>query len=219
LTFPLIVFDLDGTLVDSRRDLADSVNLTLASCGATPLPLEQVTRIIGEGAPILIAKAFAAVGQEPPPDALDRFLRFYNQRLTAHTRAYDGIPELLGVLQPRATLGVLTNKPIHGTREILSGLGLARFFEPHRVFGGDGPLARKPQPDGLLRLAEEAGAPIAETLMVGDSLIDFETARNAGARVCLARYGFGFEMFPRERLDVCDLAIDAPGALLSAVTF
>jgi phosphoglycolate phosphatase len=210
----LIVFDLDGTLVDSRKDIADSANHVLQSCGAAPLPEAAITRMVGEGAAVLVARAFAAAGCEAPPDALQRFVTIYDQRLIAHTRAYDGVHEVLEALQTRATLGVLTNKPIDGTREILQGLGLARFFAPHRVFGGDGPLPRKPQPDALLTLARDAQVPVAETLLVGDSVIDWQTARNAGARVCLARYGFGFETFPLQQLGGDDLTIDDPRALL-----
>lgn len=213
--FPLIVFDLDGTLVDSRKDIADSANLLLESCGAAPLPLEAIAGMVGEGAANLIARAFVAAGCEAPPDALERFVDIYDRRLIAHTRAYDGIPELLETLHTRTTLGVLTNKPIGGTREILSGLGLARFFAPERVLGGDGPHPRKPDPDGLRRLATQAGVPIEQTLMVGDSIIDWQTAKNAGARVCLARYGFGYEAFPPDRLTTGDLTIDAPLGLLS----
>jgi phosphoglycolate phosphatase len=212
--FPLVVFDLDGTLVDSRTDIADSANLVLESCGAALLPEGVISRMVGEGAANLIARAFAAAGCEAPPDALERFVAVYNGRLTAHTRVYDGIPEVLDALHARVTLGVLTNKPIDGTREILSGLGLARFFAPERVLGGDGPHPRKPEPDGLRRLATEAGVSIEQTLLVGDSIIDWQTAKNAGARVCLARYGFGYEGFPQERLTAEDLAIDAPGGLL-----
>ena len=214
MNFPLIVFDLDGTLVDSRKDIADSANLVLESCGAAPLPEGAITRMVGEGAAVLIARAFAAAGCDAPSDALERFITIDDQRLIAHTRAYDGMAAVLEALQPRATLGVLTNKPIYGTREILSGLGLARFFAPHRVCGGDGPLPRKPQPDALLKLASDAGVDPSRTLLVGDSIIDWQTAKNAGARVCLARYGFGFESFPLDRLTADDRTIDAPADLL-----
>ena len=213
--FPLVIFDLDGTLVDSRKDLADSVNLVLESCGAAPLPEAQISPLIGDGAAVLVARAFAAAGVPQPADALNRFVDVYNQSLLAHTRPYAGIPEVLDALQGCTTLGVLTNKPIHGTRAILAGLGLARYFEPARIFGGDGPLPRKPEPHALLRLADEARVPIAQTLLVGDSVIDWQTARNAGARVCLVRYGFGFANLPAGCPEAGDLVIDAPVDLLS----
>ena len=214
LEFSLIVFDLDGTLVDSRKDIADSTNLLLDYYGAAPLAERTIERMVGDGTATLVARAFAAVGQTPPPDALARFLDIYGRRLIAHTRPYPDIPDVLDALAARATLGVLTNKPIAATREILSGLDLARYFSADRVLGGDGPLPRKPHPDGLLRLAAGAGVDAGQTVLVGDSLIDWRTARNAGARVCLARYGFGFETFPTDQLSADDLVIDTPRGLL-----
>jgi phosphoglycolate phosphatase len=171
--------------------------------------------LVGDGAPTLVKRAFAAAGCEPPPDALARYLEIYSRRLLAHTRPYPGIPEALGALAQRAPLGVLTNKPLTATREILAGLELARYFPADRVLGGDGPLPRKPEPAGLLRMAADAGVDVGRTLLVGDSVIDWQTARSAGANVCIARYGFGFEGFPTERLTTQDLVIDAPGGLLN----
>lgn len=212
--FSLIVFDLDGTLVDSRKDIADAANLLLESCGAAPLAEDVISRMVGDGAPTLVARAFSAAGRVAPPDALDRFLDIYGQRLLAHTRPYPRIPEVLATLSSRTTLAVLTNKPIVATREILSGLGLAQYFSADRILGGDGPLPRKPQPDGLLHLLAGAGVNPAKAMLVGDSAIDWLTARNAGVRVCLARYGFGFETFPVDQLSADDLVIDAPSVLL-----
>lgn len=212
--FSLIVFDLDGTLVDSLKDIADAANLLLESCGAAPLPEDTIGRLVGDGAATLVARAFAAVGQIPPPNALARYLDLYGGRLLAHTRPYPRMPEVLEALSRRAPLAVLTNKPIAATREILSGLELARYFPAGRVIGGDGPLPRKPEPAGLLRLAADAGVDAANTLLVGDSVIDWRTARSAGSRICLARYGFGFDTFPTELLAPDDLAVDAPAELL-----
>ena len=213
--FSLIVFDLDGTLVDSRKDIADAANLLLESCDAAPLPEDTIGRMVGDGAATLVARAFVAVGQTPPPDALTRFLDLYGRRLLAHTRPYPHIPEVLEALSRRTPLAVLTNKPIAATREILSGLDLARYFPAGRVFGGDGPLPRKPEPAGLLRLAADAGVDPGTTVLVGDSVIDWRTARSAGSRICLARYGFGFETFPVEIVTHDDLVVDAPAELLS----
>jgi len=213
-TFSLIVFDLDGTLVDSRKDIADAANLLLESCDAAPLPEDTIGRMVGDGAATLVARAFVAAGQAPPPDALARFLDLYGRRLLAHTRPYPHMPETLEALSRRAPLAVLTNKPIAATREILSGLDLARYFAADRVLGGDGPLPRKPEPAGLLRLAADAGVEAAMTLFVGDSVIDWRTARRAGSRICLARYGFGFETFPIETITTDDLFVDAAADLL-----
>jgi phosphoglycolate phosphatase len=212
--FSLIVFDLDGTLVDSRKDIADAANLLLESCDAVPLPEDTIGRMVGDGAATLVARAFVAVGQTPPPDALTRFLDLYGRRLLAHTRPYPHIPEVLEALSRRTPLAVLTNKPIAATREILSGLDLARYFPAGRVFGGDGPLPRKPEPAGLLRLAADAGVDPGITVLVGDSVIDWRTARNAGSCICLARYGFGFQTFPIETITPDDLSVDAPADLL-----
>jgi phosphoglycolate phosphatase len=209
----LVVFDLDGTLVDSRRDLADAANALLVACGGTPLSEETVGRLVGDGAAVLVARVFAAAGIAAPPDALPRFLDVYDARLLRFTRPYPGIVEALDAIGSRATLAVLTNKPIGATCQVLEGLDLARFFERHRVRGGDGPLPRKPDPAGLLALMADAGVPPSQTTLVGDSLVDWRTARAAGARACVARYGFGFEGFPVEALRPDDLVVDHPSEL------
>ncbi len=213
-SFKLIVFDLDGTLVDSRRDLADAANAVLVECGARPMAEERIGRMVGDGAATLVARAFAACNLAQPPDALDRFLAIYNSRLLCHTRPYPEMPRVLATLRQRAALAVLTNKPLTPTREILIGLDLAAYFPEAAVFGGDGPLPRKPNPSGLERLMAMAGAVPDETLMVGDSIVDWRTARAAKSKMCLARYGFGFETFPPEQIDPTDSTIDAPIDLL-----
>jgi phosphoglycolate phosphatase len=210
----LIVFDLDGTLIDSRRDLANAINALLVECGAEPLAEERVGRMVGDGAATLIARAFEASGTTKPSDALDRFLATYAQHLTDHTKPYAGIAEALTYFQGRATLAVLTNKPMASTRIILDRLDLSRFFAPHLVIGGDGPFARKPDPAGLQWLLERTAAEPSETLLVGDSAIDWRTGRAAGTRVCLARYGFGFEGFPVEQLTPGDFAVESPEGLV-----
>ncbi|HEX3646615.1 MAG TPA: HAD hydrolase-like protein [Vicinamibacterales bacterium] len=215
MSIPLFVFDLDGTLVDSRRDIADAANALLVSCGAAPIPDQRIGRMVGEGAAVLVARAFNASGVEPPADALSRYLALYDERLLNHTHPYDGIPTLLEALGSRATLAVLTNKPIAPTRRILDGLDLARHFPSDAVLGGDGPFARKPDPAALLHLVTRAKARAGATMMVGDSAIDLRTARAAGTRVCLARYGFGFDSVPLHELTLEDQLIDAPLELLS----
>ena len=211
--YRLFVFDLDGTLIDSRRDIADAANVLLGECGAAPLPEDRIGRMVGDGAATLVARAFAASGVERPPDALERFVAIYGRRLLNHTRAYDGIPEVLDALSARASLAVLTNKPLASTRRILDGLDLARFFDADAVIGGDGPFPRKPDPAGLRHLAARVAAAHGDTLLVGDSIIDWRTARAASAAICLARYGFGFEGFPLEELRVDDRVIDRPAQL------
>ena len=171
--------------------------------------------MVGDGAPQLIARAFNARGLERPPDALERYLACYDARLLNHTRPYEGIPEVLDALARRASLAVLTNKPIGATRRILDGLDLARHFPSDAVLGGDGPFPRKPDPAALLHLAARAHAAPGSTLMIGDSVIDWRTARAAGTRVCLARYGFGFGSVPLHELAPEDDVIAAPAELLS----
>jgi phosphoglycolate phosphatase len=212
-TYALYVFDLDGTLVDSRRDLSDAANELLRECGAPPLPEDEIGRMVGDGAAVLVARVFAARGLTQPPHALPRFLAIYDGRLLNHTRAYPGIAEALDAIALRARRAVLTNKPLAATRRILDGLDLARYFPADDVIGGDGPFPRKPDPAGLQHLAGRAGAPLAATLHVGDSIIDLRTARQAGTAVCLARYGFGYETIPREELRPADRVIDAPSEL------
>jgi phosphoglycolate phosphatase len=211
----LWVFDLDGTLIDSRRDIADTANQLLIECGVPPIGEDRIGRMVGEGAAMLVARAFKAAGTAPPPDALERFLAIYDVRLTRHTRPYDGMIAALAALRARgATLAVLTNKPRRATAAILERLDLAGYFSPELVFGGDGPFPRKPDPGGLRELMTRAGADARETLLVGDSLIDWRTARAAMTSICMATYGFGFEGFPRETLGLNDLRVDSPAGLL-----
>jgi phosphoglycolate phosphatase len=212
LTFALIVFDLDGTLVDSRRDIAEAANTLLEECGATPLPEERIGRMVGDGAAVLVARAFEAVGMAAPADALERFIAIYGRRLLRHTRPYPGIPDVLSHLSQRAQLALLTNKPLAATQEILEGLDLARYFGA-LVVGGDGPFPRKPNPSGLQHLAAAAGATAEATMLVGDSVIDWRTARAASTAICIARYGFGFESVPVADLGPADRLVDAPDGL------
>jgi phosphoglycolate phosphatase len=206
----LFVFDLDGTLVDSLRDLADSANELLVSCGGAPLDADAVARMVGEGAATLVSRVFAAAGVSQPADALTRFLTIYDTRLVNHTRPYEGMADTLTALSSRASLAVLTNKPLEATRKILDGLQLSTFFHADAVIGGDGPFPRKPDPAGLQRLYERANVAASETVLVGDSLIDWQTARNAGTAICLARYGFGFREFPKDILNGRERLIDRP---------
>jgi phosphoglycolate phosphatase len=190
----LVVFDLDGTLIDSRRDLADSINALLRELGAAPLELDAVTAMVGEGAATLVRRALAASGlPADTPHALERFLAHYDQRLTTHTLPYAGIAEALEALAAAdLRLAILTNKPQRATTTILERLGLSRWF--FQVVGGDTAAGRKPDPAGLLSIAKTATAAAAETLLVGDSAVDLQTAHRAGSAICLARYGFGLHL-------------------------
>jgi phosphoglycolate phosphatase len=215
--FRLIVFDLDGTLVDSRRDIADAANALLESCGAPPLSEDRIGAMVGDGAATLVARAFEASGIERPDDALERYLSLYSERLLAHTKPYAGMVETLEEVSGRARLAVLTNKPIRATLEILDGLELARFFDRRAVLGGDGPFPRKPDPTALQHLQKQAGVEPAASVLIGDSAIDWRTARAADTPLCIARYGFGFATLSAEMLSPLDHVVDSPRELLGLV--
>jgi phosphoglycolate phosphatase len=186
----LIAFDLDGTLVDSRRDLADSANQLIEELGGLALSEEAIGRMVGEGAALLVRRALDAAGLGERPESLARFLDIYDTRLLNHTRLYDGIADVVRRAQPHARLTVLTNKPRGPSERILEALGVRNLFA--EVVGGDGPQARKPDPAGLVAMMASAAVTSEQTMLVGDSPIDHETARRAGTRCCLVSYGFGY---------------------------
>ena len=187
---PLIVFDLDGTLIDSRLDLANSANEMLATSGAAPRPVDDIAGMVGEGAKVLVERALDAAGLDPQQlDAFARFIEIYSRRLLENTKLYDDIAEVIQSAAERASLAVLTNKPVAMSRRILDALGVGRHFR--WVIGGDEQFPRKPDPAGLQHLMREAGATPEATLFVGDSMIDVETARRAGVRICVVMHGFG----------------------------
>jgi phosphoglycolate phosphatase len=209
----LAVFDLDGTLIDSRRDLADSANEMLAGYGAAALTEDRIASMVGCGAPTLVKRVMAAAGVDAPvEDALARFLAAYDSRLTHHTRPYDGIPGLLDELQSRETaMALLTNNPLDQSNRILEAFGLSKHFQ--WLVGGDGPWPRKPEPDGIRFLMRVAGASASETVLIGDSTVDLQTSRNAGVRICLARYGFGFADVPQAELRGDESLVDTPAEI------
>ena len=185
------VFDLDGTLIDSRQDLADAANAMLATYEASPLPAQDVVAMVGEGARTLVARALDRAGVGADPDqALPYFLDAYNQRLTATTSLYAGVADVLAQLHRQARVSVLTNKPQQPTDAILSALGVAPFVDT--AIGGDNPHGRKPGPGALQALIAASGVTSVETLMVGDSWVDVATATAAGIDACLVAYGFGY---------------------------
>jgi len=209
----LVVFDLDGTLVDSSTDLANAVNTLLAEMGVNRLPDPEIVSMVGEGAAVLVRRALTASGLDPQtPGALDRFLVHYNAHLLDHTRPYPGMVEALRDLAARLPLAVLTNKPAYGTDRVLEGLGLREYFR--ETIGGDTRFGRKPSPAGLVHLAGLVDAPVSSVLLVGDSPVDLATARNADTRICLARYGFGYR-FAAGDFRGDELFIDRPADLLA----
>lgn len=195
----LVVFDLDGTLIDSRRDLANSVNKLISTLGGTPLAEETITRMVGGGAAQLVQRALRVANLVPDTGALERFLDIYSACLLDHTFTYPRLLEALTRSHRVAKLSVLTNKPLAPSERILSGLNLRKFFTD--VVGGDGPWPRKPDPAGLEYLMKRARASQEATLLVGDSPIDLETARRAGVSCCLVSYGFGFTAFASAKPD------------------
>jgi phosphoglycolate phosphatase len=209
----LVVFDLDGTLVDTSRDLTGASNQLVASYGGRPLHMEQV----GEGTTVLVRRALAAAGvPEMPADAHRRFLEIYDRILLDETRPYEGVPEMLAYAALQARLAVLTNKPRAAAVRILDGLNLTRYL--YEVVGGDGPHGRKPVPAGLFHLIARAPAAPDETLLVGDSVVDLDTAKQAGVAICLARYGFGFPRIPPYRLSGDEATIAHPAELAGIIS-
>jgi phosphoglycolate phosphatase len=185
----LLVFDLDGTLVDSELDLANSVNATLEKIGRKPLSVERIASYIGQGVVVLITRA---LGADSTPELVERateiFLKHYRRHMLDNTATYPGVREALAELGGRK-LAVLTNKPVNFSREMLAGLGLAERFL--QIYGGNSFETKKPDPFGLHRLMEETGTPALQTLMIGDSVSDVLAGRNAGAWTCGVNYGFG----------------------------
>jgi phosphoglycolate phosphatase len=204
----LLVFDLDGTLIDSVKDLAEAASELVVTLGGQPLDVTEVGGMVGDGAAMLVRRALSAAGLDADtPDALDRFLDIYDRHLLNHTRPYPGVREALMLASRRARLAVLTNKPLNPARRILEGLALVECFD--EVIGGDGPLPRKPDPSGLRALMARTGN--RPTLMVGDSPIDAATAAAAGCAFGWARYGFGvtrFEDNPPETTYILDRPTD-----------
>jgi phosphoglycolate phosphatase len=185
----LLVFDLDGTLVDSELDLANSVNATLEKIGRKPLSVELIASYIGQGVIVLISRALGGdASQELVEQSTEIFLNHYREHMLDNTATYPGVREALAELDGRK-MAVLTNKPVNFSRTMLAGLGLADRFL--RIYGGNSFENKKPDPVGLYRLMEETGTPASKTLMIGDSISDVLAGRNAGVWTCGVNYGFG----------------------------
>jgi phosphoglycolate phosphatase len=185
----LIIFDLDGTLVDSGEDIARSVNELLEADGRPALPHSRIRSYVGDGVRKLLERSLGETSEAELERAEALYLPIYRRRLLETTRPYPGVVTALEMLRRRHSLAVLTNKPVAESLTILEGLDLKRYFQS--VCGGDSFARKKPDPIGVWFLQEEAGAESADTLLVGDSTVDYATARNAGIRSCLVRYGMG----------------------------
>ena len=186
----LLIFDLDGTLIDSRLDLANAVNATRGHLGMSPLANERVYSYVGNGAPLLIRRALGEQATEPEIErALDYFLQYYGDHDLDNTNLYPGVRESLDRLRDAGKrMAVLTNKPVRMTRSIVEGLGIRGHF--FQVYGGNSFEQKKPHPMGVEALMREAGVDRAATMMVGDSSVDVLTARNSGIFCCGVTYGF-----------------------------
>jgi len=195
----LVVFDLDGTLIDSKVDLANSVNYALRTFGFPTLPNEMVYSYVGDGASMLIQRSLGTDGREILPRVLETFLAHYREHLLDTTVPYPGVRDCLKEQGGAFDMAVLTNKPIDMTRTILDGLSLSRHFVDVR--GGDSFGSKKPHPEGLLRIMTDRGAPPAETLMVGDSVNDVLAGQAAGVATCGVTYGLGAEGFAERSPD------------------
>lgn len=201
----LLVFDLDGTLIDSAQDLCNSVNATLREFKLGHLPDRAIAGFVGNGAPMLMRRSLAMaaniglgdVDENLFANAYAFFLQYYRVHKLDFTYAYEGVLDALKALHelheapqsPRRIMAVLTNKPVRPARGICEGLGLAGYFL--HIYGGDSFLLKKPDPLGLRKLMEEVGAKPEETVMIGDSKVDVQTARNAGAWSIGCEFGFG----------------------------
>jgi len=185
----LLVFDLDGTLVDSKLDLALSVNAMLAEMECAQLPHEQIATYVGHGVSNLIRRALGeAATDENIERGLEFFLAYYRQHMLDNTVPYPGVREALEELKGWR-LAVLTNKPVRFSQEILSGLGVAQYFAC--IYGGNSFAQKKPDPVGVVKLMGDTSVSPRQTLIIGDSDTDVLTGRNAGVWTCGVTYGFG----------------------------
>jgi phosphoglycolate phosphatase len=210
----LLIFDLDGTLVDSRLDLVHSVNAMLKHFRRPELPDDVIASYVGDGAPMLIRRALGDPDEEPfVQEALEYFLAYYRVHKLDNTHLYDGVKEALESIRDAQNgsdrrMAVLSNKPVKPSRDIVDALGLGEFFV--RVYGGNSFHTKKPDPLGVNTLLEETGTRSDETAIIGDSSIDVITGRNAELWTCGVTYGFA----PRTLDDAPpDVLVDSPREL------
>jgi phosphoglycolate phosphatase len=210
----LVIFDLDGTLIDSREDLIQSVNAMLRHFQRRELPGEVVASYVGDGAPMLVRRALADPKDERFfKQALEYFLAYYREHKLDHTTVYPGIREALERLQSNGRgrkMAVLSNKPVHPSRAILEALQLAKFFL--RIYGGNSFETKKPDPLGVRTILTETATRPENAMIVGDSSIDVLTGRNAGIATCGVTYGFA----PHTLCEVQpDVVVESPEDLAS----
>jgi len=211
----LVIFDLDGTLIDSRLDLVHSVNAALRHIQRPELPDDVIASYVGDGAPVLIQRALGgeAVDEALVRKGLEFFLSYYREHKLDHTTVYEGIREALAAIQNSGNgssrkLAVLSNKPVNPSRAIVEALGLGKFFT--QVYGGNSFATKKPDPEGALKLVAESGVQPDEAAIVGDSHVDIQTGRNAGLWTIAVTYGFAPHTLEAEGPD---LILDHPPEL------
>ncbi len=209
----LLIFDLDGTLIDSRQDLVNSVNAALHSLGRTELPSDEIAAMVGDGAPALVRRALGDTADEALLQrGLELFLSYYREHKLDYTHLYPGIPEALEMLQ-RANgtcrvMSVLTNKPVNPSRAIIEALGLREKFVS--IYGGNSFATKKPDPLGINTILAETRVQPDEAIMIGDSAVDILTGRAAGTWTCGVTYGFA----PHTLLETPgDVLVDTPAEL------
>jgi len=208
----LVIFDLDGTLIDSRLDLVHSVNAALRHIHRPELPEDVIASYVGDGAPILIQRALGgeAVDEALVRKGLEFFLSYYREHKLDHTTIYEGIREALAAIQrsgngvPRK-LAVLTNKPVNPSRAIVEALGLGPYFS--QVYGGNSFATKKPEPEGALKLLSEVDVRPEQAAIIGDSHVDVRTGRNAGLWTVAVTYGFAPHTLEVEEPDI---TVDTP---------
>ena len=209
----LVIFDLDGTLIDSRLDLINSVNAMLRNFNRPELPGEVVASYVGDGAPMLVRRALGDPEDERFfREALEYFLAYYREHKLDHTIVYDGVPQALQQIHGNGNtrkMAVLSNKPVNPSRAIVEALGLAPFFV--RVYGGNSFETKKPDPLGVNTLLKETATAPENAMIIGDSSVDVLTGRNAGILTCGVTYGFA----PHTLCEVPpDVTIESPQQLL-----
>jgi len=209
----LLIFDLDGTLIDSRLDLIHSVNAMLRHLKRPELPGDVIASYVGDGAPMLVRRALGDPKHEDlVKEALEYFLGYYRVHKLDYTHVYDGVKEMLAVVHNsngiRRQMAVLSNKPVVPSRAIVEALGLAQFFV--HVYGGNSFPTKKPDPHGVHSILRETKNRPEETLIVGDSSIDVITGCNAGLWTCGVTYGFAPHTL---NLSPPDVVVDSPGEL------
>src|ERR1022692_1724163 len=214
-TIKLLIFDLDGTLIDSRLDLVHSVNASLRHLGRPELAEDLIASYVGDGAPMLIRRTLGADADDETlvRQGLEYFLAYYKEHKLDHTTVYAGMREALVAIRnsrngvPRK-MAVLSNKPVNPSRAIIEALGLGEFFLS--VYGGNSFATKKPDPEGAQTILREAGAKPEETLIVGDSAVDVTTGQNAGLWTCAVTYGFAPHTLEGAKPDV---VVDSPREL------